>query len=81
MFCVSRIQKLCRVESFNLLQRDMVVELEVRNEEGQLLIETQPVWKKRRYHLVVLVFFGFINIYTLRVNLSVGIVGNLKHYF
>lgn len=56
----------------------MVLDLEVRNEEGEVLIETQPLWKKRRYHLVVLVFLGFINIYTLRINLSVGIVGR-KH--
>lgn len=61
----------------------MVADFEVRNEQGQVLTETLPLWKKRRYHLVVLVFFGFINIYTLRINLSVGIVGtkHFKSYF
>jgi hypothetical protein len=53
----------------------MVQDIEVRDEDGRLLTESLPIWKKRRYHLVVLVFFGFINIYTLRINLSVGIVG------
>lgn len=56
-----------------------MLDLDVRNEEGEVLTETQPLWKKRRYHLVVLVFLGFINIYTLRINLSVGIVG-MKHF-
>jgi len=37
-------------------------------------IETLPIWKKRRYLVVLLAFFGFINIYTLRINLSVAIV-------
>lgn len=36
--------------------------------------ETRPLWKKRRYLVVLLAFFGFINIYTLRINLSIGIV-------
>lgn len=38
------------------------------------IVETQPLWKKRRYHLVLMTFLGFINVYTLRINLSVGIV-------
>lgn len=42
------------------------------------LVETQPLtwkfWQKRRYIVVLLAFFGFFNVYTLRVNLSVGIV-------
>jgi hypothetical protein len=53
----------------------MVVDFEVRDKDGRVLTETLPLWRKRRYHLVVLVFLGFINIYTLRINLSVGIVG------
>jgi sugar phosphate permease len=56
----------------------MVKDIEVRDENGKILTETLPLWKKRRYHLVVLVFLGFINIYTLRINLSVGIVGMIK---
>ncbi|KFB49315.1 AGAP006595-PA-like protein [Anopheles sinensis] len=31
-------------------------------------------WKRRRYVLVFLAFFGFFNVYSLRVNLSVAIV-------
>ncbi|XP_058122068.1 sialin-like [Anopheles ziemanni] len=31
-------------------------------------------WKRRRYILVFLAFFGFFNVYSLRVNLSVAIV-------
>lgn len=31
-------------------------------------------WKKRRYILTLMLFFGFCNVYSLRVNLSVAIV-------
>lgn len=31
-------------------------------------------WKRRRYTVVFLAFFGFFNVYSLRVNLSVAIV-------
>lgn len=37
-------------------------------------IETKPFWRKRRYLVVLLAFFGFFNVYALRVNLSVAIV-------
>uniref|UniRef100_A0A1B0D9F6 Major facilitator superfamily (MFS) profile domain-containing protein n=1 Tax=Phlebotomus papatasi TaxID=29031 RepID=A0A1B0D9F6_PHLPP len=33
-----------------------------------------PFWRKRRYHVVVMVFFGLFNLLNLRINLSVGIV-------
>lgn len=33
-----------------------------------------PFWGKRRYAVLLMLFFGFFNIYALRVNLSVGIV-------
>ncbi|KAK5646078.1 hypothetical protein RI129_004542 [Pyrocoelia pectoralis] len=32
------------------------------------------IWKKRRYIVAVLTFFGFFNIYALRANLSIAIV-------
>lgn len=48
--------------------------VEIRDEAGEVLVETRPLWKKQRYLLVFLAFFGFINIYTLRFNLSVAIV-------
>ncbi|KAG5678081.1 hypothetical protein PVAND_007783 [Polypedilum vanderplanki] len=38
------------------------------------IIETAPFWKKKRYLVVLLAFFGFFNVYALRVNLSVAIV-------
>lgn len=31
-------------------------------------------WKKRRYVVASLAFFGFFNVYALRVNLSIAIV-------
>lgn len=31
-------------------------------------------WKRRRYIVATLAFFGFFNVYALRVNLSIGIV-------
>jgi len=42
--------------------------------EPEVIIETQPIWKKRRYLVLLLTFLGFINLYTLRINLSVAIV-------
>lgn len=41
----------------------------------EMVVETVPFWKKRRYLLVLMGFLGFTNVYTLRVNLSVAIVG------
>lgn len=38
------------------------------------LTETMPFWRKRRYLVVLMAFFGFFNVYALRVNLSVAIV-------
>lgn len=35
---------------------------------------TWKFWQKRRYLVVFMAFLGFCNVYTLRVNLSVGIV-------
>lgn len=40
--------------------------IDVRDDNGDVVVETRPVWKKRRYLVVLLAFFGFINIYTLR---------------
>lgn len=47
--------------------------VEVQDELG-VIIEHRPLWRKRRYLVVLLTFIGFINVYTLRINLSVGIV-------
>lgn len=35
---------------------------------------TWKFWQKRRYLVIFMAFLGFCNVYTLRVNLSVGIV-------
>ncbi|KAK5646079.1 hypothetical protein RI129_004543 [Pyrocoelia pectoralis] len=32
------------------------------------------IWKKRRYVVAILAFFGFFNVYALRVNLSIAVV-------
>lgn len=40
-------------------------------------VEDYPIWmfwKRRRYIVGVLAFFGFFNVYSLRVNLSIAIV-------
>jgi len=47
------------------------------NDEN-LLEDTTPFWKRRRNHLALLVFIGFMIIYTLRFLLSVGIIGRFK---
>ncbi|XP_059615194.1 vesicular glutamate transporter 2-like [Phlebotomus argentipes] len=33
-----------------------------------------PFWRKRRYHVVLMVFFGLFNLFAIRINLSVAIV-------
>lgn len=33
-----------------------------------------PFWRRRRYFVVMMAFFGLFNVYALRVNLSVAIV-------
>lgn len=38
------------------------------------VLETKSFWQKRRYLVVMMAFFGFFNVYALRVNLSVAIV-------
>ncbi|KAB0797495.1 hypothetical protein PPYR_08488 [Photinus pyralis] len=46
-------------------------------ERAHLSERTYPawmIWKRRRYVVAIMAFFGFFNIYALRVNLSVGIV-------
>lgn len=49
-----------------------------RHVDPEDIVETEPLswkfWKKRRYIVVLLAFFGFFNVYSLRVNLSVAIV-------
>jgi len=46
--------------------------------QNDFIPEKEPLtwmfWKKRRYIVVILAFFGFFNVYSLRVNLSVAIV-------
>ena len=39
-----------------------------------VVVESGPFWRKRRYLIVLMGFLGFINVYTLRINLSVAIV-------
>ncbi|KAG5675888.1 hypothetical protein PVAND_005753 [Polypedilum vanderplanki] len=38
------------------------------------LIDNTPFFKKKRYLVVLMAFLGYINLYTLRVNMSVAIV-------
>ncbi|XP_055704451.1 vesicular glutamate transporter 1-like [Phlebotomus papatasi] len=45
---------------------------EIRRE--QLEDAKIPFWKKRRYHVIVMIFFGLFNLINLRMNLSVTIV-------
>uniref|UniRef100_A0A224XPJ3 Sialin n=1 Tax=Panstrongylus lignarius TaxID=156445 RepID=A0A224XPJ3_9HEMI len=41
---------------------------------------TWQFWKRRRHLVAFLAFFGFFNVYSLRVNLSVGIVAMTSPY-
>lgn len=47
---------------------------DVQIDEFQIIPETRPIWKKRRYQNVVLAFWAFIMVHSLRTNLSVAIV-------
>ena len=40
----------------------------------QVVVETVPFWRKKRYFVVFMAFLGLFNVYALRVNLSVAIV-------
>lgn len=51
-------------------------DLELTN--GRTPSETRPIWKKRRYQNVVLAFWAFIMVHSLRTNLSVAIVSMSK---
>lgn len=51
-----------------------MLENEGNEEDCEIVVEKLPIWKKRRYLVVLMSFLGFINVYTLRINLSVGIV-------
>ena len=44
------------------------------------VVETQPFYKKRRYLVVLMVFFGLFNVYALRINLSVAIVAMTEDF-
>jgi len=46
----------------------------VADEKAIISEENVPFWRKRRYTVVLMAFFGFFNVYSLRVNLSVAIV-------
>ncbi|GAB0100070.1 MFS domain-containing protein [Sergentomyia squamirostris] len=51
---------------------------QVENDQNDKL--TWRFWQKRRYILVFLAFLGFINVYTLRLNLSVAIVAMTEKF-
>ncbi|KAG4075528.1 hypothetical protein HA402_003353 [Bradysia odoriphaga] len=48
--------------------------------EYKIVPETRPIWKKRRYQNVVLAFWAFIMVHSLRTNLSVAIVSMSKEF-
>ncbi|XP_063701342.1 sialin [Culicoides brevitarsis] len=48
-----------------------------KKDEGPKDID-KPFWQKRRYTVVLMAFFGFFNVYALRVNLSVAIVSMVE---
>ena len=43
-------------------------------------VPNTPWYKTSRYHLALWAFFGFINVYALRVNLSVAVVKMADEY-
>ncbi|GLV41384.1 Major Facilitator Superfamily Transporter 9 [Carabus blaptoides fortunei] len=47
---------------------------EIDNRAADLDVPSWKFWKKRRYVVACLAFFGFFNVYALRVNLSIAIV-------
>ncbi|XP_031633346.1 vesicular glutamate transporter 1 [Contarinia nasturtii] len=53
------------------------------NNIGAIKPEIEPLswkfWQKRRYIVVLMAFLGFFNVYSLRVNLSVGIVAMTEY--
>jgi len=41
---------------------------------SEILVDTTPFWKRRRYFVIIMAFFGLFNVFALRVNLNVAIV-------
>lgn len=37
-------------------------------------MDSTPFWRKKRYLIVFLAFMGYVNLYTMRVDLSMAIV-------
>ncbi|KAB0797496.1 hypothetical protein PPYR_08489 [Photinus pyralis] len=66
-----------------MLHKSKTYQVNIKNSDPDTSERTYPVWmiwKKRRYVVAIMTFFGFFNIYALRVNLSVGIVAmTTKH--
>lgn len=60
----------------NISWNTCIAEMDVASSTVKPEVEqlTWCFWRKRRYIVVLLAFFGFFNVYSLRVNLSVAIV-------
>ncbi|XP_070504468.1 sialin-like [Chironomus tepperi] len=56
----------------------MTTDIIACDEDENLIEDATPFWKRRRNHLALLVFIGFVIIYTLRFLLSVGIIAMLQ---
>lgn len=59
---------------------DLAIAVKGRKMLTKTVIEDIPFWKKRRYIVVLMVFFGFFNSYSMRVNLSVAVLAMTEPY-
>ncbi|CRL06625.1 CLUMA_CG019443, isoform A [Clunio marinus] len=59
---------------FNTVTNSAIMQPVEHSNDADGVFETRPFWRTRRYLVVLMAFFGFFNVYALRVNLSVAIV-------
>ncbi|XP_031343250.1 vesicular glutamate transporter 1-like [Photinus pyralis] len=61
----------------NMLQKSKIYNVSSNKSSDTVTSQSWPIWmiwKRRRYVVAILTFFGFFNIYALRANLSIAIV-------
>lgn len=63
-----------RTRSLKKIRRNSFIKKQIISRQVETYHETLSFWRKKRYLIVLLAFFGFFNVYALRVNLSVAIV-------
>lgn len=69
------IQRACCAAGFRMFEKFIYTFASFSREDiADQEQSTWKFWRRRRYVVAVLAFFGFFNVYALRVNLSIAVV-------